>query len=92
MVFYGLSLEVLIELMTHKAYKPQHLVYQLNLDNGAIEWGNTDCSYPKADLITLSDLRQIMESIHPDDREKLVDIGTRASSDHSSNNNLLFER
>ncbi|MEQ4730991.1 MULTISPECIES: MASE1 domain-containing protein [unclassified Providencia] len=57
---------------TQGAYKPQHLVYQLNLDNGAIEWGNTDCSYPKADLITLSDLRQIMESIHPDDREKLA--------------------
>ncbi len=36
--FYGLSLEVLIELMTQGAYKPQHLVYQLNLDNGAIEW------------------------------------------------------
>ncbi|MGG4674250.1 MASE1 domain-containing protein [Providencia sp. Me1] len=57
---------------TQGAYKPQHLVYQLNLDNGAIEWGNTDCSYPKADLTTLSDLRQIMESIHPDDREKLA--------------------
>ncbi|EMT6577656.1 MULTISPECIES: MASE1 domain-containing protein [Providencia] len=57
---------------TQGAYKPQHLVYQLNLDNGAIEWGSTDCSYPKADLITLSDLRQIMESIHPDDREKLA--------------------
>lgn len=57
---------------TQGAYKPQHLVYQLNLDNGGIEWGSTDCSYPKADLIPLSDLRQIMESIHPDDREKLA--------------------
>lgn len=57
---------------TQGAYKPQHLVYQLNLDNGVIEWGNTDCSFPKADVITLSDVKQIMESIHPDYREKLA--------------------
>ncbi len=57
---------------TQGVYKPQHLVYQLNLDNGAIEWGTTDRSYPEADLITFSDLKQIMASIHPDDREKLA--------------------
>lgn len=57
---------------TQGAYKQQHLVYQLNLDNGVIEWGNIDYSFPKADLITLSNIKQIMESTHPDDREKLA--------------------
>lgn len=57
---------------TQGAYKQQHLVYQLNLDNGVIEWGNIDYSFPKTDLITLSNIKQIMESTHPDDREKLA--------------------
>lgn len=57
---------------TQGAYKQLHLVYQLNLDNGVIEWGNIDYSFPKADLIALSNIKQIMESTHPDDREKLA--------------------
>lgn len=52
-------------------YRQQHLVYQLNLNNGVIEWGNTDNTFAKTDIIPLFDVKQIMESVHPDDREKL---------------------
>lgn len=57
---------------TQGVYKPQHLVYQLNLDNGVIEWGNTDSLFQQTDLTALSGVRQIMASVHPDDREKLA--------------------
>lgn len=57
---------------THGTHKQQHLVYQLNLDDGVIEWGNTDLSFPKADFTALSDIKQIMESVHPDGRENLA--------------------
>lgn len=57
---------------TQGIYKPQHLVYQLNLDNGVIEWGNTDGLFQQTDFTVLSDIKQIIASVHPDDREKLA--------------------
>lgn len=57
---------------TQGVYKLQHLVYQLNLDNGVIEWGNTDGLFQQTDFTALSDIKQIIASVHPDDREKLA--------------------
>ncbi|QCJ69789.1 hypothetical protein C9446_07940 [Providencia heimbachae] len=53
------------------AYQQQHLVYQLNLSNGDIEWGNQEDILPKVEITGLSNSKQLMQSVHPDDYEKM---------------------
>lgn len=52
-------------------YTRQHLVYQLNLSDGTIEWGNSNNSIPDTDITACSNIKQLIEAIHPEDQEKL---------------------
>lgn len=60
-------------------YTRQHLVYQLNLSDGTIEWGNSNNGIPDTDITACSNIKQLIEAIHPEDQENLISIGIHSS-------------